>query len=146
MKRELRYERYYPHPPARVWRALTERSALAAWYMENDFVPVVGHKFEFRTDPAPGFNGILSCEVLLVDAPRQLAYSFIGGWMQRVTTVTWTLVPQADGTLVILEHTGFTELSDAAVRTILDSGWQKFLLNLPGVLDSLAADAAPQTN
>jgi uncharacterized protein YndB with AHSA1/START domain len=55
----------YPHPVERVWAALTSSDALAVWLMPNDFKPVVGHRFTFRTKPAPGFDGIVHCEVLL---------------------------------------------------------------------------------
>lgn len=137
MKRELHYERFYPHPPERVWKALTDPQALAAWYMDNDFLPVVGHRFTFRTSPAPGFDGVLYCEVLAVDVPRLLAYSFIGGYMERTTTVTWSLAPHEGGTLLRLEHTGFTGLTDVAVSAILDSGWQQFLPRLASILDEL---------
>jgi uncharacterized protein YndB with AHSA1/START domain len=30
-------ERVYPDPPEKVWRAVTDRDALAAWFMPNDF-------------------------------------------------------------------------------------------------------------
>lgn len=138
MKRNLIFERVYRHPPARVWKALTDNKALAAWYMDNDFQPIVGHRFQFRTEPAPGFDGVLYCEVTVVDPPRQLAYTFIGGWMDRQTLVVWTLIPQADGTLLRLEHTGFTELSDPAIRSILEQGWERFLPGIADVLERMA--------
>lgn len=140
MKRDLKYERFYKHPPERVWKALTDPKWLSAWYMDNDFQPVVGHTFTFRTVPAPdaGFDGVLYCEVILVDAPHQLAYTFIGGYMERKTTVKWTLIPVDGGTLLKLEHTGFTGLTDLAVSSILDSGWQGFLPGIAIVLEKLA--------
>jgi uncharacterized protein YndB with AHSA1/START domain len=140
MKRDLVYERFYKHPPERVWKALTDPTWLAAWYMANDFQPVVGHKFTFRTAPVPEarFDGVLYCEVTLVDAPHKLIYTFIGGYMERKTTVTWTLTPQDGGTLLRLEHTGFTGLTDVAVSSILDSGWQQFLLGIDAVLEKIA--------
>lgn len=137
MKRDLRFERFLKHPPERVWRALTEQEAIAAWYMENDFNAVVGHKFHFKTDPGPGFDGLLYGEVLEVDAPRRLVYSFKGGFMRRETVVVWTLKPQDGGTLLLLEHTGFTGLVDAAVSFIIGYGWAKFLKNLPETLNTI---------
>ena len=35
----------------KVWSALTDSSKLAKWVMENDFKPVVGHRFQFRMQP-----------------------------------------------------------------------------------------------
>ncbi|MEZ4670455.1 MAG: SRPBCC domain-containing protein [Anaerolineae bacterium] len=136
MKRDLRFERFYKHPPERVWRALTEPEAIAKWYMETDFKAEVGHRFYLQTDPGPGFDGKLYGEVLEVDAPRRLVYSFKGGFMRHDTRVTWTLTDQAGGTLLVLEHTGFTGLVDAGVVSfIIGYGWAKFLKNMPGALD-----------
>jgi uncharacterized protein YndB with AHSA1/START domain len=76
---ELRLEATYPHPQERVWQAITDSRALAAWLMPNDFEPVVGHRFTFRTEPAPGFDGIVHCEVLRVEPPRLLSFTWKGG-------------------------------------------------------------------
>jgi uncharacterized protein YndB with AHSA1/START domain len=81
MRRDLRIEKVYPHPPAKVWRAITTREALAEWLMENDFELKVGHRFQFRTEPAPGFDGIVNCEVLEIEEERRLRY--LGGWADR---------------------------------------------------------------
>ncbi len=137
MKRDLKFERFLKHPPERVWKALTDPKALATWYMENNFQPVVGHRFQFRTDPGPGFDGVLYGEVVQVEVPHKLVYTFRGGFMKHETTVTWTLALQDGGTLLRLEHTGFTGLTDMAVSFIIGYGWGKFLANLPGALDSL---------
>jgi uncharacterized protein YndB with AHSA1/START domain len=53
---------------------------LARWLMPNDFKPVVGHAFTFRTEPVPqhGFDGIAACEVLELEAPRLMILG--GGW------------------------------------------------------------------
>ncbi len=64
MSRGLHFEFIYKHSPQRVWRALTDSAAIARWLMPNDFQPVVGHKFQLRTKPRPGFDGIVKCEVL----------------------------------------------------------------------------------
>ena len=54
----IRVETIYAAPIGAVWRALTDPEELASWLMPNDFQPVVGHQFTFRTHPAPGFDGI----------------------------------------------------------------------------------------
>jgi uncharacterized protein YndB with AHSA1/START domain len=51
--RSLAIEKEMLYPPAKVWRALTESSLMAEWLLENDFQPVVGHKFDFRATPMP---------------------------------------------------------------------------------------------
>ena len=138
MQRELRYERFLPHPPERVWRALTDSRLMGRWLMETDFEPVVGHRFQFRTDPAPTFDGVLYGEVISVDPPRLIAYTFKGGIMNYQTMVTWTLLPESEGTRLILEHTGWTGLRDVMISHIIGSGWSRMLNALPDVLDELA--------
>lgn len=140
MKRELSFERFYPHPPKRVWKALTDREALSRWMMPtDDFEPIAGKQFLFVTDPAPNFDGKIYCEVILVDEPIQLAYKF---WSQHLkeTVVTWTLIAQDDGTLLKLHHTGFSGLSEVALSGILGFGWRRMLSKkyLAVVLDDLA--------
>ena len=128
MRRDLAFERTYPHPPERVWLAITDRRALAAWLMENDFEPQVGHRFQFRTRPQSGFDGVIDCEVIEVAAPRRLAYTWQGSQMRRPTTVTWTLEPVPEGTRLRLTHTGFAGAAGIAISFLLGSGW-------PGLLD-----------
>jgi uncharacterized protein YndB with AHSA1/START domain len=88
----------------KVWSALTDSSKLAKWVMENDFKPVVGHRFQFRTQPTEYWSGIIDGEVLIVDAPNRLSYTFASG---EEHTVTWTLRDLGDGKVNLhLEQTG----------------------------------------
>ena len=103
----IRTDSFFPHPPEKVWRALTDPELLASWLMPNDFEPRVGHQFTFRTDPVPahGFDGIVRCEVLELVPARRLRISWAGGGLD--TTVTWDLVPEGRGTRLLLSHEGF---------------------------------------
>jgi uncharacterized protein YndB with AHSA1/START domain len=98
-------------PIDRVWQALTDSATLSKWMMfkTNDFKPVVGHQFQFSG--APGWDGSVDCEVLAVDEPRSLVYSWAsdaGVDPGHATVVTWTLT-EADGgvTKLHLEQSGF---------------------------------------
>ena len=87
-------ERVFPHPQAKLWRALTESALLAQWMMNNDFEPVAGKKFQFLADPMPNWNGIVDCEVVLVDPIQRLSYNWGVGnaesGMQWVVALTLT--------------------------------------------------------
>ena len=74
--RTLVIEREMPHPPEKIWRALTEGQLIEEWLMKNDFQPVVGHRFSFRATPVPNWNGVIDCEVLVVEPNSRLSY----GW------------------------------------------------------------------
>jgi uncharacterized protein YndB with AHSA1/START domain len=117
-------------PPDQVWRALTEPKLLAQWLMENDIQPVTGHRFNFRAKPMADWDGIVHCEILEVDRPHKLVYSWQGGTEKdgsagpRLdTTVTWTLTPTpAGGTLLNLVHHGF-QPDDYAFH-VMGQGWR----------------------
>ncbi|WBL80626.1 SRPBCC domain-containing protein [Bradyrhizobium xenonodulans] len=110
-------------PPRKVWRALTEPQLLATWLMPNDIKPEVGHRFTFRTTPAPGFNGIVQCEVLKVEPNSRFVYSWRGGPLD--TTVTWTLQPSSTGGADLrLEHAGFGP-EHGTTYDMLSDGWRK---------------------
>jgi len=141
MSRNLHFVRIYPHPPTRVWQALTDPKALTEWLMENDFEPIVGHRFCFRTKPMPGFDGVVRCEVVEIDAPRRLVYTWQGGGMRQSTLVTWTLEEIAEGTRLRLEHTGFEGLGGLTASFILGLGWPRLLRwALPRTLAALDAE------
>jgi uncharacterized protein YndB with AHSA1/START domain len=96
--RPIKLEATYPFPPEKIWRAITDKRALSVRLMPNDFQASVGHKFQFKVKPQRGWRGIVDCEVLEVDEPRRLSYSWQGEPKQKPTVVTWTLEPVAEGT------------------------------------------------
>jgi hypothetical protein len=52
-----------PHPPSKVWRALTEPELLGKWLMPTTMQPVLGTSFTFKTQSSPKWDGVVSCEV-----------------------------------------------------------------------------------
>jgi uncharacterized protein YndB with AHSA1/START domain len=115
MLRDLKLDVFYPYSPERVWQAITNRRVLAQWLMENDFEPRVGHKFRFEPQPHRGVNEAIHCEVIELDEPRSLSYTWRGGLMGKPTIVTWRLVPMEGGTQLQLEHKGFESHAIASV-------------------------------
>lgn len=126
-------------PVERVWHALTDSATLSAWTMfeTGDFRPVVGHKFRFRGKADSGWTGVVDCEVLLVDEPRELSYTWVtqvAGNPLHETTVTWTLAAVDDGvTRLHLDQRGF---DPAAKQEIAGAGygWTHMITRLQGLL------------
>jgi uncharacterized protein YndB with AHSA1/START domain len=131
-------ERVFPHPPEKLWRALTESSLLAQWMMNNDFAPQVGRKFQFRAEPVPNWNGIVDCEVLTLDPLKQLSYNWsVGGEGSGLQwRVLWTLTPAEGGTHVRMEQSGFRPDQKAAYGGA-KYGWQKFFAALERVISEV---------
>ncbi len=130
--RTLVIERVFPHPPEKLWRALTESPLIAQWLMNNDFEPVAGRKFQFRADPVPNWDGVIDCEVLVVDPLKQLSYRW--GSMGLDSVVLWTLTPAEGGTHVRMEQSGFRPDQQQAYGGA-KYGWQRFFDGLERVLD-----------
>jgi uncharacterized protein YndB with AHSA1/START domain len=123
---------HYTSPIEKVWLALTDAKTLAKWIVANDFKPVVGHKFQFRTDPTEWWDGIINSEVLEVDEPHKLTYTWVSGGIS--TTVTWTL-QHSDGTTHLhLEQAGF-ESEDQAFKGA-KYGW----IRMGGELEKVLAE------
>jgi uncharacterized protein YndB with AHSA1/START domain len=96
------------HSPEKVWRALTEPALLTEWLL-----PVVelklepGAAFTFKTQPYPGWDGIVNCRILAIEPHRTLSYAWVVGDMHLDTVVTFTLTPTGSGTRLSLVQSGF---------------------------------------
>ncbi|HMQ55573.1 MAG TPA: SRPBCC domain-containing protein [Anaerolineae bacterium] len=95
-----------PHPPEKVWRALTDPGLLVEWLL-----PVVdlklepGAAFTFKSQPQPGWDGIVNCRFLEIEPRRKLSYTWVVGDID--TVVTFTLTPTPSGTRLWLVQSGF---------------------------------------
>ena len=118
-------EREIPHPPEKIWRALTQPHLIQDWLMNNDFRPVVGHHFNFRAD-----WGAVDCQVLAVEPNKTLSYTWAAYDLKSV--VTWTLTPTSAGTHLRMEQSGFRPDQQQAYNGA-KFGWQKFFANLEQV-------------
>ena len=136
MTHTLSLDRDLRHPPEKVWRALTQAPLIADWLMQSDFVAEVGHRFTFKSQPNPQWDGIINAEVLAVEPHSRLAYSW--GSMGLETVVTWTLTPSADGTHLRMEQAGFPDDKGPYYQGAT-YGWTMFLGKLEGVLEGIAA-------
>ena len=132
--RSVVFEKEFTHPPEKVWRALTEGDLIQQWLMENDFKPVVGHRFQLRSTPMPHWDGVIECEVLLAEPRERLTYSWEALGLESV--VTWTLVATAGGTLVRMEHAGFGAEHEAAYKGA-QYGWRGFFGKLETVVGEI---------
>jgi uncharacterized protein YndB with AHSA1/START domain len=128
-------ERDLPHPPEKIWRALTQPHLLAEWLMQNDFEAKVGHKFNLRTTPYANWNGIIDSEVLAIEPNKSLSYKWDSGEgnFRVASVVTWTLTPTGNGTHLRMEQSGFR--SDQPQNFAgAKYGWENFFGKLEQVL------------
>jgi uncharacterized protein YndB with AHSA1/START domain len=135
--RSVIVEREFPYPPEKLWRALTDSSLMEQWLMKNDFEPVAGRAFNFRLDPMPNWDGVIDCEVLVVEPGKTLSYTWKVPALEPAgsagTVVTFTLTPTDTGTRLHMEQSGFGPNQDAAYKGA-GYGWQKFIGQLERVV------------
>ena len=124
--RSVIVERDIPHPPEKIWRALTQPHLIEEWLMKNDFKPVVDHNFNLRGD-----WGAVDCQVVEVEPNKTLSYKWDARGLESV--VTWTLTPTRTGTHLRMEQAGFRRDQEQAYQGA-KYGWQKFFANLEQVL------------
>jgi uncharacterized protein YndB with AHSA1/START domain len=127
-------EKVLPYAPEKIWRTLTRSESIARWLMPNDFEPVVGHRFTFKTKPMGDWDGIVHCEVLECEPPRLLRYSWAGGsdnnpsYGSRLNSeLTWTLTKVGDGTHVKMVHDGFVFPGNRFAFDAMAPGWGKVM-------------------
>jgi uncharacterized protein YndB with AHSA1/START domain len=95
------------HPPEKVWRALTDPALLSEWLL-----PIVelklehGAEFMFKTQPYPGWDGVVNCRMIEIEPHRSLSYAWTVPFLD--TVVTFTLTPTPTGTRLSLVQSGFS--------------------------------------
>jgi len=139
----LRFERELPHPPERVWKALTERAELSAW-----------HPTPFELEPRPGgtFHVDFQNDKDIVDGrfvevipSRRVVFTW--GWRDNPvvppgsSTVEIDLEPDGQGTRLRLVHRGLPEGALASHT----EGWDYFMPRLTDVAEGRPAREAPAT-
>jgi uncharacterized protein YndB with AHSA1/START domain len=125
------FERLYPHPPEKVWRALTEPEHLQRWFptsIEGERSAGAPLRFAHREADLPAFDG----RMIRCDPPSVLEFT----WGQDV--LRFELVPHPSGCLLTLTDT-LSELGRAARDA---AGWHECLTGLEAAVDGCPAGYA----
>ncbi len=120
----IRFERTFPHPVEKVWRAVTEPEQLAQWFpttVEGERTVGAALRFDFPQGQAPAFDG----EMLAFDPPRLMELRW------GPDTLRLELHPEGSGTRLVLLDT--LEVLGKAARD--GAGWHTCLDALTTHLD-----------
>lgn len=119
---DIRKTATFNAPIGKVWDTVATAEGLAAWFMPNDFQPVVGHDFHINAGPF----GMSPCTVTEVDPPNKLSFQWGKDW-----TLTFELTDADGKTEFTLIHSGWnadqvTEFGQphSAVRGNMAQGWE----------------------
>lgn len=129
----LRFERFYPHPPERVWQALIDPDALAQWFpaaIEGERSAGARLRFVFPSGEGPVLEGAMRH----FEPPRLLEYT----WGNDV--LRWELTPRDGGCALVFTTT--VEQRSNAPRDA--TGWDVCLESLDAVIAGRKPDAVPK--
>lgn len=141
---EFRITADYPHPAAKLWRALTDPDLVPLWTSTGrggrpeGFRAEVGTHFRFVGKPVPGWNGIVDCEVLAVEPPVMLRHTWQGD-EREPSVVTWRIEETRGGARLTYEHTGFRGVDGLIMSKLVLGPVRRRMLRtgLPPVLDAI---------
>ncbi|NUR63048.1 MAG: SRPBCC domain-containing protein [Catenulispora sp.] len=140
----IRIVEHYPYPAAQVWRALTDPELIPRWTVTGagarpvGFDTTVGTEFQFVAKPKPGWDGVVNCVLLEAVEPTLLRFSWTDNGGGDVTEVVYRLTPDAGGTSLLYEHTGFTGIGGFVMARLLGRIRRRMLrVGLPPVLAEL---------
>lgn len=128
-------------PPDRVFQALVDPAEVVKWWgqigiyrctsFEADLR--IGGKWRSGGTGSDGRSFDVHGEILELDRPRLLAYSWVSSWTgDAKTTVRWELQANSQGTLVTIRHSGFAAHPELAQSY---RGWPRMLGWLQALLD-----------
>ena len=127
-------------PPERVFRALTSRDELSAWFQVAIEGDLAAGSEVWMTSLLPEHGGLrFQVRILEMTPPRRVVWQWHPGEVDAAvdyakeprTTVTFTLEPSARGTRLSLSETGFDEIDlarRAKVHGDNTQGWTEVLV------------------
>lgn len=138
--REIKVSREFDYSVEVLWEAITDPKAIEQWLMPNDFQAQLGHQFTMKTEPRPGFDGIVACRVIAIDPPEHMQWEWSGGGQDTTVTFMCEAITARRCRLTII-HSGFKGIRGIMISSILKLGWHSILKQkFPVVLKVRSAD------
>lgn len=125
-------EHQFGHSISKVWDAITNAEEISTWFIKADFKAEPGYKYTFKhekDDECTTING----EVLKVNPISELVYTWVVEGTDTVTTVSWKLESNEQGTTLVLEHSGISGYSGETAIAMFNSfngGWDNCINSL----------------
>lgn len=115
----------------KIWKALTDKNEMKSWYFTiRDFEPELGKEFDFY-ESCDGGKYLHHGRILEIIPNKKLKHSWAYPELSdAVTTVTWELQPEDNGTVVTLTHDhieGFDALGETFSRASFTEGWNSII-------------------
>ena len=127
--------RWFAHPIDKVWNAITQTEQVSQWLVPTDFKAVAGSNYVLRSTKD-------DCNVVTGKVVEATPYKLVYTWINEkskdvVTTVSWNLVEENEGTTLTMIHSGISGYdANTAPEMIEDytNGWNRCFNNLGEIL------------
>ncbi len=143
MKDVIEKKHQFEHDINKVWHAITDAKQISTWFLKADFKPEAGYKYIFTHEGEnEGDCTNITGEVLRAKAVTELVYTWIVQGTEVVTTVSWQLEENEQGTLLTLVHSGISKYpGDTAVKMFesFSGGWANCIESLTKFLSPVNA-------
>jgi uncharacterized protein YndB with AHSA1/START domain len=132
--RTVEKELFIAAAPERVYQAFTSKQDLESWFVTNaDVQAEVGGVFNLRWQGDEKVDG----QYVELEPHRRITFTWDERPKYGITTCTIKLIPEADGTLVRLTHTGFGDGDNwDELYNGINSGWTEELGHLKSWLET----------
>jgi len=124
------FERTYSAPAATVWKALTDKDEMRAWYFDlAEFKPEVGFEFQFYGG-SDEKKYLHLCKVTEVIPGKKLTYSWRYDGYEGNSSVTFELFDEGANTRLKLTHAGlesFPANNKDFAKESFTQGWTHIL-------------------
>lgn len=118
----------FPHPIDDVWNAISNGREISIWFIKADFEARVGYQYTFTHQET-----VITGEVVTANPVYELVYTWIIRGTEAVTTVSWKLVENDQGTLLTLEHSGISNYPGNTAVVMFENfrgGWNTCIRDL----------------
>jgi uncharacterized protein YndB with AHSA1/START domain len=123
---DVRFERFYPHPVDKVWKALIDPARLADWMGESTVEPRAGGRIQLMI----GTPGVATGEIRVWEPPHVLEFTW-DNWDSHGAVIRYEMQAQDGGTRLIFSHAHMPYDSSA----LMLPGWHALLAALGAALD-----------
>jgi uncharacterized protein YndB with AHSA1/START domain len=137
MKDAITKEKVFNHPIDKVWNAITKAKEISTWFIQADFKAEKGYQYTFTSEVSEKECTTITGTVKEAN-PYKLVYTWIVADTEIETTVTWQLESVAEGTKLLLEHSGISNYAGDTAISMFESfngGWNGCINQLTDYLN-----------
>lgn len=131
MNYPITFETHYAAAPERVWQAITDKELMKQWYFDiPDFELKVNATFNFY-EPGNERKFHHRCVIKEIVPNRKFQHTWTYPELSKGSSLlTWELIPDGNGTLVKLTHSGIESFADGGkdfAQENYEAGWNEIL-------------------